>query len=733
MPSGSGLSVGGFSAFPRGCLALAVLVGLALAPGRAAARTSDPSLAGPIALEDLEGQKLDSLSLEQLLNVVVSSTLVEQDVMDAPSSIVVVTRRQIREHGYRTLKDVMNDVPGFNDVVDTNEEIVAVHGFYASSTNKILILVNGHRMNDFYLGRYNVDQFLGLDMVERVEFIIGPASAIYGTGALVGLVNIITRSGASIDGVSAKARLGMYTREGSLTYGKAHGDLDVLFNLTFFDAPGQEKAQGAELDTVPTGSPASDKRAGFVHLDKYPTNVSAILTARTQNAELTLRGAHFSRATPRTSTGSFYDYDAEPFKPLFTENDFFADFVYRFRLGKPERTLTVNPSVHYFNYFEYSFLAWGVDDSPPLGHRGGQDTEMIDYALKIVYRDQLLSRLHLVAGADTTLAHIFHSDAFNIASGNTVGSLVPSGAAKTGLWPMFGLLAQLVWKPLDWMTITAGGRFDYFHEEADPQFTPRAGVIFRPRDDLSIKLLYGMSYLAPMWAHKRSGISTFQGNPDLGPEVFHGVHLVGMWDFRKVLSTTVDVYYAELGGLINQVPVAGTTMNTYRNFGRAPYAGFDLSAGVSAVDTPRLKLSFNVAYSLIRPVTARIDEPVIDETTSKKLTFLTNGSISNVPTHTLRYGLRVEPLARLVLAIWGRLYSPIETVDPILGDASNSRARTLPVIALLDAAATYSIRGFDLQLLLRNLTNCDYELGGTTPRPLPRMGLSVEGMVGYTF
>src|SRR5205814_9578895 len=163
----------------------------------------------------------EQIPLETLVDLVVTATLRMQSTLEAPASITVVSASEIRARGYRTLKAIMNDVPGVNDVSDSNEEIVAVRGVFASTTNKILILVNGHRMNDLMLGRYNVDQFLGMDAVERVEFIRGPISALYGTGALVGVVNVITKRGAELDGTQLRLQGGPSAQEVSLTWGKS--------------------------------------------------------------------------------------------------------------------------------------------------------------------------------------------------------------------------------------------------------------------------------------------------------------------------------------------------------------------------------------------------------------------------------------------------------------------------------------------------------------------------------
>src|SRR4051794_22186205 len=193
------------------------------------------------------GDSDDPISLEALADLVVTATLRMQSSLEAPASITVVSASEIRTRGYRTLKAIMNDVPGFEDVSDANEETVAVRGVYASTTNKILILVNGHRMNDLMLGRYNVDQFLGMEAVERVEFIRGPASALFGTGALVGVVNVITKRGPELDGAQARVRAGRYAQEASLSWGKALMGYGLFFNFTDLDALGQTLPQPARL------------------------------------------------------------------------------------------------------------------------------------------------------------------------------------------------------------------------------------------------------------------------------------------------------------------------------------------------------------------------------------------------------------------------------------------------------------------------------------------------------
>jgi outer membrane receptor protein involved in Fe transport len=644
------------------------------------------------------GDSDDPISLEALADLVVTATLRMQSTLEAPASITVVSASEIRERGYRTLKAIMNDVPGFDDVSDANEEIVAVRGVFASTTNKILILVNGHRMNDLMLGRYNVDQFLGMEAVARVEFIRGPASALYGTGALVGVVNVITKRGAELDGTQARVQAGRYAQEASLSWGKPLMGYDVFFNFTYLDAIGETVPQAARLDAPPPGRPA---QAGDIYLGRYRENLSSIFTARSDQSTLAVRAAHFRRATPRGSNGSFYDYAAEDYKPTYTENDFFVDYSHRWDLGDGGKTqLTVNPSVHFFSYFEQSFVTYGADRVAPAGERAAHQDEFNNYQLKLTLEHTPRDDLDLIAGLDGLLASFFRSDAVSVMDGKLV--LVPQGNTETGRWFLGGAFVQAVYSPARPLSLTLGARYDTFQNEADPKLTPRLGVVYQPLADLALKALYGRSYLAPMWAHKRANDGFFVGNPALAPESFEGLDFIAAYADRRG-SATVDVFYNRVEGLINSVTTGKQAM--YENTGMSLYLGSEVAVEAQLARWLRLQGS----HSYIRPISA-------DTSPSLRL----GDQIKNVPSHTLRYGVRLEPMPGLALSVWGRAYATTRTVDTITGDLR------IPAVALFDASATYTWRKVTLQLIGNNLTDRHYEVGGTVPRPLARQGLDLQ-------
>lgn len=139
----------------------------------------------------------------ELPAVVVSAAGFEQKVTDAPASISVITKEQIAKRPYTSLIDVVRDQEGV-DVGETSDKTgqktISLRGMGSDYT---LILINGRRQNnhgDIYPNSFGGNQFNHippLDEIERVEIIRGPASTLYGADALGGVINIITKKGAT--------------------------------------------------------------------------------------------------------------------------------------------------------------------------------------------------------------------------------------------------------------------------------------------------------------------------------------------------------------------------------------------------------------------------------------------------------------------------------------------------------------------------------------------------------
>lgn len=166
----------------RRLLALALLVGAA---AQAAARENAADLA--------------SLSLEQLLDLeVVTASRFDQKIDHAPSAVQVISADDIRAHGWRTLGEAVESLPGLY-LSDTGlYTYLGARGQLRAGDydTRFLLLIDGHRINDPVYSQAPVGAEFPLDMalIERIEYVPGPGSAVYGSNAFFGVINVLTKS-----------------------------------------------------------------------------------------------------------------------------------------------------------------------------------------------------------------------------------------------------------------------------------------------------------------------------------------------------------------------------------------------------------------------------------------------------------------------------------------------------------------------------------------------------------
>ena len=170
--------------------------------------------------------ELLSYDLADLANVQVVSVSKElQPVSKAPGTVRVITAEQIKEHGYQTLEEALAGLPGFQfrDISGFNS-YVFLRGV-PNQNNLILLLVDGVQINELNSGGFYGGAQYNLANVERIEVVYGPASALYGTNAMSGVINIITRDPRDLQGAEGSALAGSFdTRAMDFSYGHHEGD-----------------------------------------------------------------------------------------------------------------------------------------------------------------------------------------------------------------------------------------------------------------------------------------------------------------------------------------------------------------------------------------------------------------------------------------------------------------------------------------------------------------------------
>lgn len=188
-------------------------------------------------------QKLLTMSLEELMNVkVVSASGYLQTISDAPSTITVITEKQIEERGYEQLEDALRDVPGI-DLIHINgyaPTLIYFRGMYGAENLRALLMIDGIVENNILGTNDMAGPAYSLHNVKRIEIIWGPASALYGANAFGGVINIITKKGEDLNGFSASQGFGSFNtsfEKVSLGLRKSNVEFSVAGTLYSTDGP----------------------------------------------------------------------------------------------------------------------------------------------------------------------------------------------------------------------------------------------------------------------------------------------------------------------------------------------------------------------------------------------------------------------------------------------------------------------------------------------------------------
>ncbi|MDC0679872.1 TonB-dependent receptor domain-containing protein [Sorangium atrum] len=136
------------------------------------------------------------ISLRQLEEVEAASRTAEA-VEDAPGSVTIISGQELRAMGYPTVAEALRGMRGVYTTYDGTYSWVGIRGISIPGdySNRVLVLLNGHSINDTWDGLAFADQAARTDLedVERIEVVRGPGSLLYGTGAFVGVINIVTK------------------------------------------------------------------------------------------------------------------------------------------------------------------------------------------------------------------------------------------------------------------------------------------------------------------------------------------------------------------------------------------------------------------------------------------------------------------------------------------------------------------------------------------------------------
>jgi outer membrane receptor for ferrienterochelin and colicins len=498
-------------------------------------------------MEAQEPDDLASRSFEELMQMrietVYGASKFEQKVTRAPASVTIVTADEIARFGYRTLGAALRSIRGLYVSDDRNYSYLGTRGFLRPGdyNSRVLVLVDGHRMNDnIYDGAYfGRDASPSLDVVERIEFVRGPSSSIYGSSAFFGIVNVVTKRGADIDGTEITASAGSHgEREGQIVYGQALRNMDLTFNASYYATDGRDRLYYPEFDPAVS----SDRRAadsGVVR--RRDGEEAAGFGGSVTQGGFTLSASWVSRKkdVPTASFGTVFNAAERT-----TDERGFIDLKYE-RTFVPDLQLTGRVAYDRYSYdgdYPYDYTAAG--DPPEV-------TVSRDIALGTwLTSDWQLKRT--LSGGHTLIAGVEYRHALHQRQLSYLETIPREYEVQDDRHEgNAALFAQGELSLSRHVLLNVGVRYDEYFDSFGGTLNPRIGVIYSPSDRSAVKLLYGSAFRAPS-VYERFYYQPPPDRAELAPEKIRTYELVLERYVGSRDRVNVSLYRYAVTGLVTQ-------------------------------------------------------------------------------------------------------------------------------------------------------------------------------------
>lgn len=536
-----------------------------LQPRRRSRRPASIAVAAFLLLAAACGRAADvdltELPIESLLAVEVrtvsGAAKHEQTATRAPAAVSVITAEEIRRFGWLDLGEALRALPGFHESHNRNYQFLGVRGFSRPGdfNSRVLVLIDGHRINDSVYGQGSTEAVFPLDMdlVDRIEVIRGPGSALYGSGAFFAVINVIPKSAAQVPGLELAGRAG----SGQAWQGRV--------------SSGARFASGLEIVASASGMRGDGDRAlrlpDLVGSAVAPDGVSRNSDGEAwQNAYLGLkwgewkftaiqgqRDKQYGTGTYSTVAGDGYSGTSDGHQLVDLQWDHALD---------GGRGLHVRTAYHWYWYRSPMHLS----AAPTVPYREVSDSQW--WSTEVRYDHRLGERHRLALGAE----YARHFENRQTSIDVTPYALyldVNRPYATSALFLQDEIALTSRW------TVTLGLRHDRLSGGQSP-LSPRAAAVYSPDDATAVKLLYGTAFRAPNAYELYYEVpGSVAANPALRPEKIRTTELV----LERALGAhgrgTASVYEYRVDHLVSQT-VDGGGLAVFENLDSVRARGVEL-------------------------------------------------------------------------------------------------------------------------------------------------------------
>ena len=561
----------------RSCVVLRVLHLAMLASACVAGWPADARPATEPVQDGNPTQRADAdlaaLPLEDLMQVTVSTaSRLDQPISDAPAAVVVLTAKDIRDFGWRTLADALASLPGLYVSDDRDYAYLGARGFQRPGdyNSRFLLLVDGVRINDAVYDQAPIgtDFPVDMDMVERIEYVPGPGSAVYGSNALFGIVNVITKTGKTLQGPQVAVAAGSFgEKRARASYGW-HGsnDADVVLSASSYVRSGQDLYY-PEFDTA-------DQNHGVAQGLDYDRAQDFLAKFAYGDFGLSMAYGNRTKGVPNAPYGAIFD---TPYSTTDTHSFINGSFHHAVNDG-----LQVAAEVYWgrYDYRSPSLYAPGpvenVDGDHALWYGGD-----VHATLTSIPKNKMVFGVDYTRDAQRD-QYNYNVDPYSLLLNDQRSSNREGVYAEDEL--------QL---PANF-SLNAGLRYDQ-ETVSGRNVSPRLALEYKasPRD--TFKLVYGQAYRAPNayeLYYAVPGAGGQMANPSLKAEHITTNEFIYERQIGKSGRATLSLFHYDIRDLISET-TAPSGLYIFENVNRANANGAELTYEQRFAGDARIRASYS--------------------------------------------------------------------------------------------------------------------------------------------
>jgi outer membrane receptor for ferrienterochelin and colicin len=459
---------------------------------------------------------------------VTAASRVTEAAVDAPSSVTIITNQELRAMAYPTIAEALRGVRGVYIGDDTSYSTV---GFRSLSPpgdygNHVLVLVDGHPTNDNYVGSSYVgyDARADIDDIQRIEVVRGPGSALYGTGAFSGVINLVTRD----RGAPTHSEVAVSAAGEGVGHARATAQVRLSPDAGIWTSVAAAHGSGQDYFFQEYASdPATGGNARGV--DGFNTGT---VNGRAWYKDLTVQWLFTSRKKTLPS-GEFATTFGDP-RTHFADTRGLVEARYEPHVTKE---LQLNTRA-YYNYYAFD------DFLPATPENGGTLTEgfrgqWVGLEERALWTP--VTHLRLTIGGEAQDHFQTQQNGYSDATGSYLNRDDP--------FTVFAGYGVVDWDPSPFVKVSGGARLDDYSNFGSST-NPRGAIILRPYKGGNIKLMGGSAFRAPsVYEHFYTSPTQVPSN-GLKPERIASGEIEYTHAFSNTVSAICAGYFNRVNDLI---------------------------------------------------------------------------------------------------------------------------------------------------------------------------------------